>query len=182
MAYINKMLYGTKQEEQPTTNVARDKSLWPTPQLFFDELNKEFGFTLDVAANADNHKCAKYYTQEQNGLDQSWDEEKIWCNPPYGRKDLPLWTRRAVEACRSPNGPEFVVMLLPLSMDTRWFHDWIAPYAHEIRVYKGRLRFGDGEGKAPFGSMVIVYRKGLRPEGTPIHFTACIPSKIQPSN
>ena len=46
--------------------------LWATPQAFFDELNAEFHFTLDPCANDDNHKCAKYYTEQQDGLAQDW--------------------------------------------------------------------------------------------------------------
>ncbi len=46
--------------------------LWATPQAFFDELNAEFHFTLDPCANDDNHKCDKYYTEQQDGLLQDW--------------------------------------------------------------------------------------------------------------
>lgn len=45
---------------------------WATPQDFFDELDKEFHFTLDAAADDNNHKCPVYYTKEQDGLNQKW--------------------------------------------------------------------------------------------------------------
>ena len=45
---------------------------WSTPQDFFDNLNKEFNFTLDPCADDLNHKCEKYYTKEQNGLTKKW--------------------------------------------------------------------------------------------------------------
>jgi hypothetical protein len=45
---------------------------WATPQDFFDELNREFGFTLDPCADHVNHKCATYYTKEQDGLVRDW--------------------------------------------------------------------------------------------------------------
>jgi site-specific DNA-methyltransferase (adenine-specific) len=45
---------------------------WATPQDLFDELNREFGFTLDVCATPENAKCADYFTKEQNALDQVW--------------------------------------------------------------------------------------------------------------
>lgn len=41
--------------------------LWETTQGFFDILDAEFGFTLDAAADAQNHKCPCYYTREQDG-------------------------------------------------------------------------------------------------------------------
>jgi phage N-6-adenine-methyltransferase len=45
---------------------------WATPQNFFDEINEEFGFTLDPCADYENHKCEKYFTAEENGLKQNW--------------------------------------------------------------------------------------------------------------
>lgn len=45
---------------------------WATPQAFFDGLNKEFNFELDVCANDQNHKCARYFTKEQDGLQMDW--------------------------------------------------------------------------------------------------------------
>lgn len=59
---------------------------WATPQEFFDELNGEFHFTLDPAANEENHKCETFFTKEQNGLTCPWGGHTVFCNPPYGRE------------------------------------------------------------------------------------------------
>lgn len=45
---------------------------WATPQEVFQSLNDEFHFTLDPCATDRNHKCAHYYTQEDNGLQKDW--------------------------------------------------------------------------------------------------------------
>ena len=45
---------------------------WATPQEFFNRLNAEFNFNLDPCATDENHKCEKYFTQEIDGLSQSW--------------------------------------------------------------------------------------------------------------
>lgn len=45
---------------------------WETPQGIFDELDKEFHFTLDACATDQNRKCDRYFTIEQNGLQKSW--------------------------------------------------------------------------------------------------------------
>lgn len=58
---------------------------WETPQDIFDKLDEEFHFTLDVCATKENAKCGKYFTKEDNGLSQDWEDETVWCNPPYGR-------------------------------------------------------------------------------------------------
>lgn len=46
--------------------------VWATPQDFFDKLNEEFQFTLDPCATADNHKCARFFTVQDDGLKQDW--------------------------------------------------------------------------------------------------------------
>lgn len=131
---------------------------WATPQNFFDKLNDEFHFTLDVAADETNHKCEKYYDKQIDGLSQPWvtlerEREVIWCNPPYGR-EIGKWVEKAYT--ESLNGA-IVVMLLPARTDTKWFHDFIYGKA-EIRFIRGRLKFGDSKNSAPFPSMVVIFR------------------------
>lgn len=46
--------------------------MWSTPQKFFDDLDKEFCFTLDVCATLENAKCKAFYTKDQDGLAQKW--------------------------------------------------------------------------------------------------------------
>ena len=59
--------------------------LWSTPQDFFDKLNLEFNFTIDVCATSENAKCKKFYSIEDDGLAQEW-QGVCWMNPPYGRE------------------------------------------------------------------------------------------------
>lgn len=125
---------------------------WATPQAFFDELNREFAFDLDVCALPENAKTARYYTPDEDGLTQPW-EGVVWCNPPYGRQ-IGRWVERASLAGASGTT---VVMLLPARTDTKWFHEYIYGKA-EIRFVRGRLRFGGAENPAPFPSMVVVFR------------------------
>ena len=128
---------------------------WSTPQDFFDKLNDEFHFTLDVCADEKNHKCEHYYTKEIDGLSRPWIGT-VWCNPPYGRK-IGEWVRRAYIS--SQIGSATVVMLLPARTDTRWFHDYIYNKSNtEIRFIKGRLKFGGCKNSAPFPSMVVIFR------------------------
>ena len=76
---------------------------WATPQAFFDELNKEFDFTLDPCATPQNAKCARYFTKEIDGLAQSWRGEVVFCNPPYGR-DISKWIAKAFAETLSGGG------------------------------------------------------------------------------
>lgn len=123
--------------------------LWETPQDFFDALDAEFGFDLDVCATPKNAKCKRYYTPEQDGLSRPWTGV-VWCNPPYGRQ-LHRWVEKAA------NSVATVVMLLPARTDTMWFHDYIYGKA-EVRFVRGRLRFGRSKNGAPFPSMVCIFK------------------------
>ena len=69
---------------------------WETPADLFNSLNEEFGFTLDVCANENNHKCPKYYDKAIDGLKQNWYGEVCWMNPPYGRS-ISKWVKKAAE-------------------------------------------------------------------------------------
>lgn len=117
--------------------------MWETPQDFFDCLDKEFHFDLDVCAVPENAKCEKYYTPEQDGLSMPWDGV-CWCNPPYGR-EIGEWVQRAAAAAEKGNT---VVMLLPARTDTKWFHDHIYGKKNvETRFVRGRLKFGKAGGE-----------------------------------
>lgn len=126
---------------------------WSTPQDLFDELNAEFGFTLDVCATPENAKCARYFTQEQDGLAQSWAGEVCWGNFPYGR-GLINWVRKAYDESRAPGTR--VVCLIPSRTDTRWFHQYVLPFA-EVRFVPGRLKFNGHKNAAPFPSLIAVF-------------------------
>lgn len=125
--------------------------LWETPQDFFDKLNKEFAFTLDVCALSQNAKCKRFITPEADGLQVGWKGEICWMNPPYGRY-IGRWVAKA--AMREART---VVCLLPARTDTKWFHDYIYGKA-EIRFIKGRLKFGDSKNSAPFPSMIVIFK------------------------
>lgn len=59
---------------------------WATPQAFYDELNAEFGFTLDPCATDENHKCENYFTRDQDGLKMDWGGAKSVLQPAVWEK------------------------------------------------------------------------------------------------
>lgn len=126
--------------------------LHATPQDFFDKLNAEFGFELDVCATAENAKCAKFYTKDDDGLSQYW-EGVVWMNPPYGR-EIGKWMKKADEAAM--HGATVVCLVLART-DTNWWHEYAIQ--HEVRFIRGRLKFGNAKNSAPFPSAVVVMRK-----------------------
>jgi len=112
------------------------KDYWETPPYFFELLNEEFQFTLDPAASDQNHKCKKYFTEKENGLEQSWAGESVFCNPPYDNKEV--WMAKCYYEGKQPKTK--VVLLIPDSMETEAFHEYCMK-AFEIRAVKGRIQF-----------------------------------------
>jgi len=130
---------------------------WPTPQALFDDLASVYGgFTLDPCATPDNAKCARFFTKEQNGLEQPWSG-RVFMNPPYGR-EIGLWIKKAWE--ESLQGT-LVVCLLPARVDTRWWHDY-AKKGH-VHFLRGRLKFGRAQNSAPFPSAIVTFGKFFTP-------------------
>lgn len=127
---------------------------WATPQHLFDELYKEFNFTLDPCATHENAKCEKYFTEKENGLLQDWSDDVVFMNPPYGR-EIKHWIKKAYE--ESLKGA-IVVCLIPARTDTMYWHDYIFGKAFDIRFLRGRLKFGDSKNSAPFPSAIVIYK------------------------
>lgn len=128
---------------------------WSTPIETFQELNKEFNFTLDPCSTKENAKCEKYFTIEDNGLLQDWSNDVVFMNPPYGR-EIKDWVKKAYE--ESKKGAT-VVCLIPSRTDTKYWHDYIFKYAYDIRFIKGRLKFGSVKTPAPFPSAIVVFKE-----------------------
>lgn len=134
---------------------------WGTPPEVFNPLHAEFNFTLDPCATAESAKCAKFYTESDNGLTKDWSGERVFMNPPYGREIYP-WTRKAREEAKRG---ALVVGLLPASCDLSWWHEDVIGHA-EVRYIRGRVRFfTDGPHRASgfFSSVIIVWRGTPQP-------------------
>lgn len=113
------------------------KDDWETPPYFFKLLDDIFHFTLDPCATDKNHKCAQYYTKEENGLLMNWGTERVFVNPPFS--NIKEWTKKCYNEGRySPN--TIVVMIIPSRTDTKYWHDYIMR-ANEIWFCKKRVNF-----------------------------------------
>ena len=127
---------------------------WATPPELYDELDKEFHFTLDVCASDWNAENKTYYDSVTDGLKQKWSGV-CWMNPPYG-KVLNDWMKKAYE--ESKNGAT-VVCLVPSATDTAWWHNYAM--RGEIKFLRGRPRFQTKEGtwQQTFSpSVIIIFR------------------------
>jgi site-specific DNA-methyltransferase (adenine-specific) len=130
---------------------------WGTPHEWFDYLDLEFDFTLDPCCSHETAKCPKHYTPAEDGLSQSWKEETVFMNPPYG-KEVGLWMKKAYEEAR--DNMALVVCFVRASVDTEWWRRY-ASRATEIRFPKGRVTFAGAETAAPFPVAIVIFRPRL---------------------
>lgn len=146
-----------------------------TDSAFFLGLSERFGgFTLDVAAAPHNAKTLRYYTREDDGLNQPWDGAAIWCNPPYS--DIRSWVEKAWsewDQSRLFGGRplENIVMLLPANrVEQGWWQDLVEPFRDKpgsplrVEFLRGRMRFdrpgwtpGPKGDRPPFGCCLLIW-------------------------
>lgn len=126
---------------------------WETPDYVFDFFNNRYNFTLDAAASNTNFKVLNHFTKKENGLSQSWEEHRVWLNPPYGR-DIKRWFRKcSIEQSKA----RLICVLAPARTDTQWFHVYVLPFATKVFFIEGRIAFKGSFQAAPFPSMVVLY-------------------------
>lgn len=128
---------------------------WETPQDFFNELNKEFRFNVDVCAVEYNAKVKHFFSPNVDGLSVPW-RGRCWCNPPYD-KTIGNWVQKAYNSAQ--NGSTVVCLLPGRSSDTKWFHRYVMR-ASEIRFIKDRIHFGNNGkfSRANISSIVVIFR------------------------
>ena len=114
-----------------------EKERWCTPPEIFVPRMQEFNFDLDAAAD---HATARFTlpnfsSQSLNATE--WQGERIWLNPPYGRKLEPFVRRAQAEAFKG----KLVAALIPFRCRADWWHSCVLYRAPEVRCYRKRIRF-----------------------------------------
>tara|TARA_R110000824_G_scaffold356764_1_gene544026 strand:- start:68 stop:565 length:498 start_codon:yes stop_codon:yes gene_type:complete len=143
-------------EDTQKTMFSSASSEWETPQYFYDRLNDIYQFDLDPCCTSESAKCEKYFTLNENGLEQDWSGRRVFMNPPYGRQ-ISKWIKKAHD--EGEKRDTTVVCLIPSRTDTKYWHEYCMK-ADEIYFIKGRLKFQmkDNNNAAPFPSVVVVFR------------------------
>ncbi|MFQ5625976.1 MAG: DNA N-6-adenine-methyltransferase [Methyloligellaceae bacterium] len=148
------------------------RSDWATPPALFRRLHEEFKFDLDACASDWNCKLGEFVSLETDSLSTSWTFYRrrdrrpvraVWLNPPYGDgPHMRRWMRKA--AIESWCGLT-VVCLIHARTCTEWWHNWVMPFACELRLFRGRIWFENENGpRSPAGapSVLVVYRPGVK--------------------
>lgn len=125
----------------PIQKPGRSKQDYCTPTEFLAAVKDRLcigNFDMDVAATAENAVCVNYYDESMDALSRQWLVTQggwIWCNPPFGK--ITPWVKKA--AWESYNGAS-VAMLVPASVGSNWWRDYVELYAYQVFL-NGRITF-----------------------------------------
>lgn len=101
-------------------------------------------FAFDFAASDANAVAGRYYTAESDALSdhrpwaaQCWAPDTGygvgftwgWLNPPFARIE-PWVEKAAAEAARGLR----LAMLVPASVGSNWWREWVEPYAYALHL------------------------------------------------
>ena len=145
----------TKRKDYSACLSSRDQT-WQTPSALLATIlaaAAREAFDLDPCSPASDGPVPALtrWTETDDGLARAWSG-LVFVNPPYSRA-LPQWVAKCKEEAAAG---AVVIGLVPSRTDTRWWHDHVAGQA-SIIMLKGRLKFGNGKGSAPFPSALIVW-------------------------
>ncbi|HFV5019504.1 TPA: DNA N-6-adenine-methyltransferase [Escherichia coli] len=131
---------------------------WRTPYRLFHNLHREFNFSLDGAATEHDALLPRFTDDIHN---QSWDGERVFCNPPYS--DTKTFLVKASEA-------DLAVFLIPYRPQTIYWlkHIFTNPLCHEIRILHRAVKYLPPAGhnglviRSPFASAIVIFKSESR--------------------
>ena len=137
---------------------------YQTPMVLLDAIKRRLGiesFAIDLAASADNTAASRYFTSENNALEQNWTiaigDGWGWMNPPFGKMEP--WVEKC--AAEGDEGTKIAV-LLPASIGAKW---WIR-HVHnkaQVLILDGRVTFVGETDPFPKDCVIAIYADAYAP-------------------
>jgi len=169
----------------PSRQADDTRADWETPAALYDQLNREFHFNYDGAANEINHKCDLWFGPGgcfEDAFQADPIGDVVWCNPPYGKRENvcdPDKCKRETCRKRGSHCTEFkpgvedwvellslwhsygntVVACLPDGTDTDWFKQ-AYDTCSEVRILSGRVPFVGTTSGNTGGTIIVIWRQG----------------------
>lgn len=152
---------------------SKSSDAWRTPDRVFNNLHREFSFTIDGAASANNAKLPRFWSRHDDALRCDWGAERVFCNPPYSQ--IPQFLAKA------PTAEVAVMFVTSRTSNEYWLERvWANPYCHEIRFVNRGVKFSppalfhgqydltiglpaeEARRRAPIPSVILVYKNTPR--------------------
>lgn len=127
---------------------------WLTPPCILSKLG---AFDLDPCAPRIRpwDTASRHISLPEDGLKATW-HGRVWCNPPFNRKERPIWMERMSEYGTG-------IMLIPAATETEAFDRFVWRRATAVCFLKSRphFHFIDGS-RAPFncGTAIVLIAYG----------------------
>ena len=143
-----------------TATTGNRTDCWNTPPEFVGDVLQFFEneLGLDPCCNDienPNVPAKEYFTEETNGLAHKWISDSVFMNHPYSNSKE--WVPYAVSQYELGHAKE-LILLIKLDVSTRW---WKSVENYPWLAINKRLKFGNGQGAAPFQSAIIYLGKNL---------------------
>jgi phage N-6-adenine-methyltransferase len=164
MHTVKAYLEGKMDTTKTTPNEKTLRDSWETPPDFWEWIDGQFHFDLDVCASPNNKKCPRAIYE--NSLDKSWgrftpgdaEDWSVWCNPGFSR--VSPWLEKAYQETQAHPSMTAVV-LTHAGLGTRWFEKYES-LCSELWLLNPRIQFIAPEGikqtSNPRDSILWVFR------------------------
>lgn len=123
----------------PLQKPGESKQDYETPPDFMAAIHARYGKPVwDLAASEGNAKAPFFWTEQQDSLSQNWGETGSlqWLNPPFSH--IESWAKKCHESSMAHSIN--LLFLVPASVGSNWFRDWIHGKAY-VNFLNGRLTF-----------------------------------------
>jgi len=137
---------------------------WYTPPVFIDAARYVMeSIDVDPASSDianETVKATKYYTVEDDGLNQDWTGN-VWMNPPYAQPLITQFTEKLTEKWDTGEIHQACV-LVNNATETHWYQPML-DRADAVCFIRGRVKFLDKEGNpggAPLQGQTVLYFGG----------------------
>lgn len=127
------MTYAAVSQKRP------EHQNWRTPTAVFKALDDEYGFSVDLFADDENHLCPLYFTEANSAFEHQWCfDTPAFGNPEYKRGFIEKALDYAIDQVRVKKNLPAVGLLVPMSA-TKWFSK--ALRTCEVHLFEQRIRF-----------------------------------------
>ncbi len=142
----------------PSINKGHSKQDYQTPKAFMEVVIARFGMIAhDLAADKDNAQSQiSFFSKEEDSLGHDWNglSGNLWLNPPFS--DITPWAKK----CSEYTGEGRILFLVPASVGSNWFHNYVNGKAFVLGV-NPRLTFVGCSTPYPKDLILAVYGGGV---------------------
>lgn len=152
IANVKRIGYVGSQPTRGTVDTANDD--WYTPSEWIEVARRIlYGIDLDpFSSDLANQRVRanRYFTEESNALEQTWEAKTVWMNPPYTRGLIDKAVTKFISEYRFGSFTHAMVLVNNMT-DTRWYRSLLSASSHHCNIM-GRIGFENAAGQRISGN------------------------------